>query len=151
MPRPSKHLVYTQSEKFDVFRKAYAALNAYVLAKEYLAAHVIAFSILEDRVLAARIQCGELNNSPIEKKVDKNKIPFERSAAKLREWEVIDDDLLNAIIQCGEERNEFIHQAMWRLEEFNYTSIVQLRKTINAVENSRKKHERRMKKIGASS
>ena len=151
MPRPSKHLVYTQREKYDAFRKAYKALNAYVAAKEYLAAHVIAFSILEDRVLAARIQCGELNNSPVEKKVDKNKIPFERSATKLREWGVIDGDLLNAINQCGKERNEFIHQAMWRLEEFNYTSIVQLRKTINAVENSRNKYERRMKKMGANS
>lgn len=112
--------------------------------KQYLAAHILAFSILEDRVLSARIKCGELSNKPIDEKANKNKIPFEASANRLLEWGVINDDLFKSLMQCGDERNEFIHQAMWRLDDFNFASIVQLRKTINALESSRKKFEKRV-------
>jgi hypothetical protein len=144
MPRPSAHLTYTQKEKYEIFRSAFSKLNDYVRLKQYLAAHILAFSILEDRVLSARIQCGELSNKPIDEKANKNKIPFEGSATRLLEWGVINDDLFKSLIKCGDERNEFIHQAMWRLDDFNFTSIVQLRKTINELESSRKKFEKRV-------
>jgi hypothetical protein len=144
MPRPNEHITYTQKEKYEKFRVAFSKLNDFVNLKQYLAAHVIAFSILEDRVLAARIQCGELTNNPLDKKANKNKIPFEKSANRLHEWGVINDELFTSLIKCGNERNEFIHQAMWRLNDFNHTSIVHLRKIINALESSRKKFEKRV-------
>lgn len=150
MPRPIQHFTYSQQEKFEKFRAAYSKLNNYVKSKEYLAAHVLAFSILEDRVLAARIQCGELNNSPVDKRADINKIPFERSLTRLFEWGVIEESLYKSAIKCGVERNEFIHQAMWRLDEFNYSSIVQLRKTINTIESCRKKYVRKLEKMGSN-
>lgn len=71
MTRPDNHLNMTQQDKYEAFRKAYNKLNFYIANKEYLAAHVIAFSILEDRVLAARIQCGEIAEGPINSKIDK--------------------------------------------------------------------------------
>jgi hypothetical protein len=71
-------------------------------------------------------------------KIDKNKIPFEKSAKKLLELTVIDSQLYESLLACADERNEFIHQAMWRLTDFNKKSILNLRATINAIEKKRK-------------
>jgi hypothetical protein len=138
MPRSQTDNNLTPSEKYLVFRSAYSKLNAYIANDEFLAAHVIAFSILEDRVLAARIQCDELVNEPMNPKINKNKIPFEKSAKKLLELTVIDSQLYESLLACADERNEFIHQAMWRLTDFNKKSILNLRATINAIEKKRK-------------
>jgi hypothetical protein len=138
MPRSTSDNSLPPAEKYLIFRSAYSKLNAYIANGEFLAAHVIAFSILEDRVLAARIQCDELVNGPMNPKIDKNKIPFEKSAKKLLELTVIDSLLYNSLFSCADERNEFIHQAMWRLADFNKKSILNLRATINAIEKKRK-------------
>jgi hypothetical protein len=138
MPRSSSDNSLPSSEKYLIFRSAYSKLNSYIANDEFLAAHVIAFSILEDRVLAARIQCDELVNEPMNPKINKNKIPFEKSAKKLLELTVIDSQLYESLLACADERNEFIHQAMWRLTDFNKKSILNLRATINATEKKRK-------------
>jgi len=134
MPRPENQVALTPRQKFEKFRAAYAKLNQYIASEEYIAAHVIAFSILEDRVLANRLTCEELKNEILDKKINKNKIPFDKSIRKLLEIKVIDENLQKQLSACGKERNEFIHQAMWRLDEFNHASILKIRKTINELE-----------------
>lgn len=138
MPRSKNDDNLSPSEKYLVFRSAHSKLNAYIANGEFLAAHVIAFSILEDRVLSARLQCQELVSGPINSKIDKNKIPFEKSAKKLLQLTVIDSQLYDSLVASAAERNEFIHQAMWRLADFNKKSILNLRATINAIEKKRK-------------
>ncbi len=134
MPRPNNHNSLTPKQKFEKFKQAYSKLNEYIKNEEYMAAHVIAFSILEDRVLANRITCEELINVIIDEKIDKNKIKFQKSVDKLLAINVIDLNLHKQISDCGKERNDFIHQAMWRLDEFNQSSTLKIRKTINALE-----------------
>ena len=145
MPRSENDNNLSPSEKYLVFKTAYSKLNEYVENNEFLAAHVIAFSILEDRVLAARIQCDEIVNGALDKKIVKNRIPFEKSVKKLLELEVIDLTLQDSLLACGHERNEFLHQAMWRLSDFNKKSITNLRFNINAIEKHRKKFIREKK------
>jgi hypothetical protein len=139
MPRSEDDNNLTPREKYLVFKAAYSKLNEYIANNEFLAAHVIAFSILEDRVLAARIQCDEHINGPLDKTIIKNRIPFEKSVKKLLELEVIDLTLHESLVACASERNEFLHQAMWRLSDFNKKSIANLRFNINAIEKKRRK------------
>ncbi len=145
MPRSEADNNLSPSEKYRIFKNAYSELNQYIANDEFLAAHVIAFSILEDRVLAARIECDELVNGRITTKIDKNKIPFEKSVKKLFELNVIDSKLYESLLLCAKERNEFIHQAMWRLGDFNKKSIVTLKPNINALEKMRRKFIRERK------
>jgi hypothetical protein len=112
MPRSEADNNLTPLEKHLIFKAAYDKLNEYIKNNEFLAAHVIAFSILEDRVLAARIQCDEFVNGAPDKKIVKNKIPFEKSVKKLLELNVIDTTLHDSLLACANERNVFLHQAM---------------------------------------
>ena len=146
MPRPNNHNSLTPKQKFEKFKQAYSKLNEYIKNEEYMAAHVIAFSILEDRVLANRITCEELINVIIDEKIDKNKIKFQKSVDKLLAIKVIDINLHKQISDCGKERNDFIHQAMWRLDEFNYASILKIRKTIDALEKCKRDYVKMHKK-----
>jgi hypothetical protein len=145
MPRSEDDNNLPPAQKYLVFKAAYSKLNEYVENNEFLAAHVIAFSILEDRVLATRIQCDELVNGALDKKIVKNKIPFEKSVKKLLELEVIDSTLHDSLLACGHDRNEFLHQAMWRLADFNKKSVLNLRANINAIEKMRRKFIREKK------
>ncbi len=145
MPRSENDNNLPPAKKYLVFKTAYSKLNEYVENKEFLAAHVIAFSILEDRVLAARIQCDEIVNGATDKKIVKNRIPYEKSVKKLLELEVIDLTLQDSLLACGHERNEFLHQAMWRLADFNKKSVLNLRANINAIEKMRRKFIREKK------
>ena len=140
MPRPDDHVNMTQQEKYQAFKKAYGKLNEYIVSEEYLAAHVVAFSILEDRVLATRIQCGEIAEGPLDPKINKNKIPFEKSLKKIFTLHVINSEFYAQLVLLGDERNTFIHQAMWRLEQFNYKSIINIRRCINLIEKCRKNY-----------
>ena len=146
MPRPENQVALTPKQKFEKFRAAYAKLNQYIASEEYIAAHVIAFSILEDRVLANRLTCEEFNNEILDKKINRNKIPFDKSIRKLLEIKVIDENLQKQLSACGKERNEFIHQAMWRLDEFNHASILKIRKTINELEKCKRAYVKLPKK-----
>jgi len=145
MPRSESDNNLTPKEKFFIFRNAYSKLNEYIAKNEFLAAHVIAFSILEDRVLAARLQCDELVNGPIDSRIVVNKIPFEKSVIKLLELNVIEVTLHDSLLACAKERNEFLHQAMWRLADFNKKSVLNLRGNINAIEKMRRKFIREKK------
>ena len=139
MPRSEDDNNLSPSKKYVIFKTAYTKLNEYIANNEFLAAHVIAFSILEDRVLATRIQCDEFVNGAIDSKIVKNKIPFERSVKKLLELNVINSTLHDSLLASAKERNEFLHQAMWRLADFNEKSVLNLRANINAIEKMRRK------------
>lgn len=138
MPRPTSHVEMTAQEKYAIFKNAYKSLNSFIAKKEFLAAHALAFSILEDRVLAARIQCGEIIEGPLDTNIVKNKIPFEKSINKLLALTIITKDMHAELAKHAHERNEFLHQAMWRLDDFNHNSIISIRKSINAVEKCRR-------------
>lgn len=147
MPRPDYQNLLNPKQKFEKFKGAYSKLNEYIASGEYIAAHVIAFSILEDRVLANRLTCEELIGEFIDVKINKNKIPFDKSIGKLLQMKVVDKNLHEQLSACGKERNEFIHQAMWRLDEFNHASILKIRKTINALEKCKRDFVKIHKKI----
>lgn len=138
MPRPANHAEMSPQEKYAIFKNAYSTLNSYIAKKDFLAAHTLAFSILEDRVLATRIQCGEITEGPLNSSIDKNKIPFEKSVNKLFEYKIISKDIHEELVKHAHERNEFLHQAMWRLGEFNRNSILNIRKSINTIEKCRR-------------
>ena len=146
MPRPDYQNLLNPKQKFEKFKSAYSKLNEYIESGEYIAAHVIAFSILEDRVLANRLTCEELSGEFIDAKINKNKIPFDKSIGKLLQMKVVDINLHEQLSACGKERNEFIHQAMWRLDEFNHASILKIRKTINALEKCKRDYVKMHKK-----
>jgi hypothetical protein len=146
MPRPENQNLLNPKQKYEKFKAAYSKLNEYIASGEYIAAHVIAFSILEDRVLANRLICEELSGEFIDVKINKNKIPFDKSIGKLLQMKVVDKNLHEQLSACGKERNEFIHQAMWRLDEFNHASILKIRKTINALEKCKRDYVKMYKK-----
>ena len=52
MPRPDYQNLLNPKQQFEKFKSAYSKLNEYIESSEYIAAHVIAFSILETSILA---------------------------------------------------------------------------------------------------
>ena len=47
----------SQKDKYLSFKKAFGSIKYYIDQKNFLASYVIAFSILEDRLLSAYITC----------------------------------------------------------------------------------------------
>ena len=94
MARSQKALLMTPSEKRQVIQSAFDRLNAYLESKDYLAANIVAFSILEERTLTAYIRCFQAKNKTAalpNPKVNKEK--FSRAVDELLSMNVIDSTL----------------------------------------------------------
>jgi signal transduction histidine kinase len=109
MARSQKALLMTPTEKRQVIKSAFDRLNAYLASKDYLAANIIAFSILEERTLTAYIRCFQVKNKTTALPSPKvNKEKFSRAVDELLSMNVIDStlsqDLKNARTHLAHER-----------------------------------------------
>ena len=102
------------AEKHRSFRAAFEIIAEYRRQGNFLAAYVVAFSILEDRLNAAVKNAADLKgvaqpagHLPLHKRIN-------RLVADGHLDQVNASDFKNA----GDERNALIHAAMWRLDVF---------------------------------
>jgi hypothetical protein len=109
----------TQDQKRESFAEAFRTVKVHRDAGNYLAAFVIAFSIFEDRVLAAIMSDADLTSTAR----PKSHVPLHRRIEHLRKAGHIDQATETDWKAAGNERNDLLHAAMWRLDVFDAKSV----------------------------
>jgi len=135
MARSQKALLMTPAEKRQVIKSAFDRLNAYLASKDYLAANIIAFSILEERTLTAYIRCFQAKNKTIALPSTKvNKEKFSRAVDELLLMNVIDNTLSQEFKNAANVRNTQVHELIWRLNAFKASQAKTYMSLIRKVE-----------------
>jgi len=119
---------------YSVFKTAFDQVNKFKAERNLLAAHVLAFSILEDRVTAAYVSAYRLlheKNPPQYENL--GKIHFKNKVSNLHNMGVIDQSLDEKINAAAILRNELTHEMMWRLDCFTEEGLDEIRDLINQV------------------
>jgi hypothetical protein len=123
MSRQEQHDRLSPAEKAEVFKSAYANVQQFIESKNYLAANVLAFALLEDRIHAAWVGCKMAKNKtpkPTIREVNRNR--FADTIRDLKELGAIDDSLAQALHSAAHERNRQTHEMIWRLQSFTKKS-----------------------------
>jgi transcription termination factor NusB len=140
MSRPSNHHEMSPYAKYETFKKAFDEIALHKNSKNYLAAHVLAFSILEDRVTASYVLCFRAINKFNPPNYERlHKVPFKQFLDYLLGMGALDENLHGALTKAAHKRNELLHQAMWRLSAFNLKNVDDVRNLINEVQKTTRK------------
>ena len=118
--------------KYQVFKKAFDTLGFFTDSGNIVGAFVLSFSILEDRMKAAMVDCFNAVEEPIGTK-DVSKIPYGKIVSRLKRVHVIDASLEKRLLDAADLRNRLTHQMMWRLDVFSIDHINEFKKLINDV------------------
>jgi hypothetical protein len=128
----------SQNEKYLSFKRAFGSINHYVSQNNFLAAYIIAFSILEDRLLASYIVCYKHKNKEDLSLRKLDNVSLSQLVHKLHYIKVIDIEFVNQLVELSDERNVLIHLMMWKLDEFNQESADKVRSAITKIEKCRR-------------
>jgi hypothetical protein len=140
MGRPSNHHGMSPYAKYKTFKQAFDEVAKHKENKNFLAAHIVAFSILEDRVTASYVLCFRaINNCNPPKYEQLHKVPFKQFLDYLLGMGAVDEDLYDGLLKAAYKRNELLHQAMWRLSAFNAKNVDEVRILINSVQKATRK------------
>jgi hypothetical protein len=127
--------------KYEVFKKAYDTVNFFTASGNLLAAFVLCFSILEDRLCATVVICSRSSH----KKIDENKlskIMFKKKIDYLLKIDAINLYMHERLEKAAHLRNELTHKMMWRLDVFSLSHIKMLRSLINEFQRIQRKGEK---------
>ncbi len=125
----------TNQEKSIAFARAYQRLKAYLNSGDYLAAYVLSFSIVEDRLRAMYVvrQRVETGQDPSERKIHQSLVSIVRY---LSTREDLTDELKDQLIIAARARNQMVHAAMWLLDEAaaeDINSLIRLGRTLDGM------------------
>jgi hypothetical protein len=124
--------------KYKVFKKAFDTVNFFVESGNIVGAFVLSFSILEDRMKAAMVDCFNAIDEPLGTK-DISKIPYGKIVSRLKRVHVIDTSLEKRLLEAADLRNRLTHQMMWRLDVFHVSHISEFKALINEIKKSHRK------------
>lgn len=119
MSRQQEHDDLSAQAKEQVFKTAYGNVKQFVEDRNFIAANVLAFAILEDRLQAAwtAARMVRLNSAkPTRREVNRNR--FADTVRDLLTWGVIDAEMAQALHSNAHERNRLTHEMIWRLNSF---------------------------------
>lgn len=141
MTRPKEDSAEAQQQKYVQFKQAYSTLKKLMNDEAYIAAYVIAFSILEDRLRAMYVVYLRY--------VKKRELQDKDRRTSL--WEVVktidgtgffDEGLKDDIKKKADERNKFLHATMWNMEEFTDSNVNEIIELVKRVEKARYKQRK---------
>jgi hypothetical protein len=134
MGRSKEHNELDPYVKYGVFKKAFGNVNMFKSQGNFLAAHVLIFSILEDRVTAAYVTCYRALNAKNPPQFEElRKIAFRNMVGNLLAMGVFDEALAEKINIATIKRNQLTHEMMWRLDCFSESDVDDIRMLINEV------------------
>ena len=140
MSRSKTHNAADPFVKYAVFKRAFDEVIKFQAEENLLAAHVLAFSILEDRVTAAYVSSYRLLHEMDPPQIESlQKIKFKNLVSNLHVMGVIDQSLEQKIYLAGNLRNELMHEMMWRLDCFTQEAIHEIRKLITQVQTANRR------------
>lgn len=140
MARLEHHDRLTSVEKADVYKVAYGNVRLFLSENNNVAANVLAFALLEERVLAAfvgatmsRYKTAKPNHQEMGRK------KFNEVVKGLKVLGVIDPELGQKLLNAADERNRRIHEMIWRLQSFTKSSAENYVRLSKQVSNEHKK------------
>jgi hypothetical protein len=142
MGRPKGSNEASQMDKYESFKEAYGSLKKLFEDEAYIAAYVIAFSIMEDRLTAMYVVAQRCNGIA-DTDILKGYIPLSDKLKALLRLEHIEKHLYDDILKQANLRNQLFHAAMWRLEEFTEEAVASLIDVMKATDNARKAQKRK--------
>lgn len=131
----------TQQEKYVVFKTAHLTINKCIVDKNYLAAYVISFSLIEDRV---RAMYAVWHRQIAGKAISPEEVGKQNFAAMVRKlWTERqlakpDADLLLAEAKM---RNKLVHEAMWNMGVFDRIAVERIKALTSKIDRERKKQK----------
>ncbi len=114
---PRKDSLSPQEQRAN-FAKAFDTFQHYLNTENYLAAYVVAFSILEDRINAMYLTCYQLVTGHTGTAEDAVRLGFGNKLKFLHANGVIATEDRESWSNLANDRNSKFHAAMWRLDEF---------------------------------
>ena len=114
---PRKDALSPQEQRAN-FARAFDTYQHYLNTENYLAAYVVAFSILEDRINAMYLTCYEAVTGQSATIDDAVRLGFGNKLKYLLTNGVIGLAERDAWSNLANDRNSKFHAAMWRLDEF---------------------------------
>jgi hypothetical protein len=130
--------------KYETFKKAYESVKFFTESGNLIAAFVLCFSILEDRLCAAVVVCSRATKRKINEE-NVSKMPFKQRIEHLLAMQAIDDHLYERLLKAAFLRNELTHKMMWRLDVFHASHIRSFRSLINELQKIQRKYEKLIK------
>ncbi len=125
--------------KYETFKRAYDNVNFFTESGNLIAAFVLCFSILEDRLCAAVVVCSRaLKRKISEEKV--SKMQFKQRIDLLLELKAIDSELYGRLQKAAFLRNDLTHKMMWRLNSFHLSHIKTFRQLIKELQKIQNNH-----------
>jgi|APSaa5957512622_1039677.scaffolds.fasta_scaffold109094_2 hypothetical protein len=130
----------TQQQKFIAFKNAFSTYSHYTSRGEHLAAFVVAFSILEDRVggmwIVRKGIAGESSSgfTPFTRKLKYLFKHGDIGVQERKDWEA-----------AAWNRNAKLHNAMWNLGEFSADDCETILKCARSADRLRRQQKRGVK------
>lgn len=112
----------SQQEKYVAFKTAFQTVSAHRDQKNFLAAYVVAFSVIEDRIRAAYVVWYRARSGavPNDRQLTAG---FAWLVTSLRSAQLIDADLARDLRDEAANRNTLLHAAMWNLNAFTDDAV----------------------------
>jgi hypothetical protein len=112
----------SQHEKFIAFKRAHGTLNQFLDEANYLAAYVVGFSIIEDRITAMySVLRSTSTDRPAQKELDRTS--FSAKVGALKRANDIGFPEAELLLAEAKQRNELTHSAMWNLDRFDHIVV----------------------------
>ena len=135
----------TQQDKYVAFKTAYQNITHYREQKNFIAAYIVAFSLIEDRIRAMFViwYLATEGKKPTDKQIASSFSNHVRLLSK--EGDIQPDDVAR-LLEEAKQRNELLHAAMWNLNAFTEESVDRVTKLSRTVDGFRKKQKRELGK-----
>lgn len=105
-------------QKHASFKRAFETITSCREQKNMLAAYVVTFSVIEDRLRALYVVWYRSRNGGMDPSSKKIRDGFKRLVATLTREKVIQVELSNLLLEEAKRRNSLLHAAMWNLDGF---------------------------------
>ena len=134
--------------KYAVHRDANRILKHHLNNENYMAAYIVAFSSLEDRLRAfyvvylRDIKKMENYSEQVNKAI--TGIIF-----TLKDENLIERELAHLIATLADKRNKLLHEAMWRLDSFNMDIVTEALSVRNEIAKRLEKKKSELKKLSS--
>lgn len=138
--------VTSPKEKYVTFKRAFDTIKTYREQKNYLAAYVVSFSVIEDRVRALYVKWHHATKmaSPSDKQVNGS---FSGLVTTLAANDAITTELAGFLKKEAVRRNELLHAAMWNLNALSDDLVEEVIKIARDINNADRRAATRFKKI----
>lgn len=136
---PKDHL--TPHQQRASFAQAFDTVQHYLTNDNFIAAYVVAFSILEDRIGA--LYTGSLQEKPVRGKAKRGRHqPMGEKLQLLVRRQVITTTEKTTWLAIANARNQKLHAAMWHLDAFTADDVDAVLAAAQRASNLRKQQKR---------